>query len=79
MEKKKVPIVYGLLLGDPYYDDAEITKFPHAQEWVAGGCMVGTEKYHETYVCPKCKDAREKWIQKNPKYKDWQASDKEEF
>ena len=63
MDKKDVPVVYGLLRPDKDTPTAEQDRhlFPHRQEFVAGGCVVGTEKTVETYVCHECKAAVERW------------------
>ena len=63
MDKKVVPVVYGLLRPDKDTPTAEqdLRLFPHRHEFVAGGCVVGTEKTVETYVCNECKADVVRW------------------
>ena len=64
MEKKKVPIVYGMLGRSSYtrsFYNASTNLFPHAQDLVEGGCMVGKARWAFVYSCPSCEKALLKW------------------
>lgn len=63
MERKEVPIIYGLVMdiGVQPTPEQEKTLFPHHFESVLGGCCVMPKKSTLIYVCSKCKDAYEKW------------------
>jgi hypothetical protein len=71
MLKKRVPIHFGLLdFSDPYYSH-EISRFPHAHEYVNGGCEVdpiAEKKLHSTLVCPECRQAEWRWALAHPKH-----------
>jgi hypothetical protein len=63
MDKKLVPVLYGLLRRDKNTPTAEqdLRLFPHRHEFVSGGCVGGSEKTAEIYVCNECKAAFERW------------------
>src|SRR4051812_37215675 len=63
MIKTNVPIVYGLLRFDDWGNAlmAARTNFPHADNWVGGGCIVSMPKEATIYLCPECLAARQKW------------------
>ena len=71
MLKKRVPIHFGLIdFSDPYYSH-EIARFPHAHEFVNGGCdldPVEEKAPHWTLVCPACKRAEWQWAFAHPKH-----------
>ena len=71
MLKKRVPIHFGLLdFTDPYYSH-QISRFPHAQEYVNGGCEVdpvAEKRLYWTLVCPECKRAERRWALAHPKH-----------
>jgi hypothetical protein len=73
MEKKRVPMYFGLLVfEDPYYS-AQLAYFPNAREYVNGGCEVDPvlqKQAHFRYVCPECKRAQRQWAIAHPK-SDW--------
>jgi hypothetical protein len=64
MQKKRVPIYYGLGKPDPAAPSIATTQrlFPHAEESVSGGCVVESKTVTEIYVCPECKKAEAEWI-----------------
>jgi hypothetical protein len=66
MSKTTVPLQYGL----PAFDARDIARypastnaFPHAEEWVGGGCIRPLFPYHRAviYTCDACKTARQQW------------------
>ena len=66
MTKKSVPIVYGMLRPDRRTEAmAQVSQhsFPHAQEWINGGCCggFGSPQHAFLYVCAECKQAMAKW------------------
>jgi len=64
MVKSNVPIQYGLIRLNEYgrsRQAASTNIFPHAQECVLGGCIVGTATQAVIYVCPDCQKALQKW------------------
>jgi hypothetical protein len=74
MQKKRVPIYFGLLVFEDAYYSAELAHFPNAQEHVNGGCEVdscspeaGTFKIR---LSQKCKRAQRQWAIAHPK-SDW--------
>ncbi len=65
MEKKRVPIAWGLFDYDPAYSSAEIRHFPNAREYIMGGCEVDEKRADERvsiYVCPVCQRAKADWL-----------------
>ena len=70
MQKKQVPIYFGLAMSnDPYYS-AELVYFPNAQEHVEGGCEydpVRAKQRHYIFVCPQCKRAQRQWAIAHPR------------
>jgi len=69
MERKEVPITYGLIRlqkGLPTLDE-EKALFPHRRDYVLGGCIVMPGKKTETmYICPECRNAYDQWRKANP-------------
>ena len=64
MVKSDVPIEYGLIRLNEYGRSREAAStniFPHAQECVLGGCIVGTATQAVSYVCRDCQKALQKW------------------
>jgi hypothetical protein len=66
MAKMSVPISYGL----PAYSKrtlarfkASTNSFPHADDWVGGGCVVTRHSPKEAivFVCPDCQRAAQEW------------------
>jgi hypothetical protein len=70
MEKKRVPIYFGLPdFSNPYYSN-ERSRFPNAREYVNGGCEVdpaAEKKRYPRFVCPACKRAERRWALAHPK------------
>jgi hypothetical protein len=56
-----VPILYGILMIDEDYLEAEKTLFPNANTRVFGGDLVQEETKAEVLYCPKCREAEAKW------------------
>ncbi len=48
------------------YWEARNRNFPNTHRFRRLGCIVGSEKLAETYVCESCLEAREKWIAEHP-------------
>jgi hypothetical protein len=64
MTKTNVPIVYGLIRPNEYgrvRQALTANTFPHAEECVLGGCVVGTPTQAAIYVCSDCQKALQKW------------------
>jgi hypothetical protein len=64
MQNKLVPIRFGYFAFDASYDSAEIQKFPNAQEYILGGCVVDEKRVGKRvpiYICPECKRAQKEW------------------
>lgn len=68
MQRKVVPIAYGLMYPHPSGPSSQTRarRFPHANEWVSGGCVISPKKTAEVYVCSECKRAEEKWMNRHP-------------
>jgi hypothetical protein len=68
MERKEVPIVYGLAPRRPEDPPHEVeTKlFPFRLEVAYAGCIPGPRKTELVFVCPDCKAAHVEWTAKNP-------------
>jgi hypothetical protein len=68
MQKKTVPIHWGLVvIEEPHYS-AQLSQFPHAREYVNGGCEYDAKENkakHWRYVCPACKRAEWQWALKH--------------
>lgn len=64
MEHKALRLVYGMP-SKAEFEEMQIakTKFPHGRDYVLAGCVVRPEKTVKGYVCPKCVEAREAWLQ----------------
>ena len=71
MEKRLVPVHYGLLVFDDPYYLAELCYFPNTREYVNGGCelpALDVQKERQLrFVCPACKQARRQWARGHPK------------
>jgi hypothetical protein len=64
MTKTNVPIVYGLIRLNQYGQARQAistNSFPHADDCVLGGCIVGTPTQAVVYVCSDCQKALQKW------------------
>ena len=64
-----VCIEYGLPICDDRleaYLTAEEASYPHCDDAIWGGCMVGTDKEDLKEVCQKCNAARDKWLHEHP-------------
>ena len=71
MERKRVPVHYGLLVFDDPYYLAELCYFPNARDYVNGGCVLPSldiaKEREWRYVCPGCKRAQKQWALAHPK------------
>lgn len=69
MERREVPITYGLIRVQRGLPTLEQEKelFPHRRDHVLGGCIVMPGKKTETmYICPECRIAYDAWRKANP-------------
>jgi hypothetical protein len=67
MTKTNVPIIYGLVRQNEYgraRQAISTNSFPHAENCVLGGCIVGTPTQAVIYVCSDCQKALQKWENK---------------
>ena len=69
MERKVVPVSYGLIRPGPGEPTPDIERefFPHWHESAVGGCVPGPEKTTEVNVCALCKAAYSEWKQNTKK------------
>ena len=67
MRPDKVPIVYGLLMIDETFSNAEEKEFPNANLDVPGGCILGSAKFAEVLYCSKCREAAARWEKQHTK------------
>jgi hypothetical protein len=71
MTKTNVPIRYGLMGYSQWalaFQAASTNNFPHADDEVLGGCLVGSDSPTQAviYVCAQCLRAQEQWISEHP-------------
>jgi hypothetical protein len=69
MVRAKVPILYGLIRLNDYgkaLRAARETSFPHAQDCVLGGCVIGSPDRAVIYHCPECRKAKRAWEVNHP-------------
>lgn len=64
MEQKVMRLVYGMP-SQAEFEEMKVakTKFPHGKDYVLAGCVVKPAKTMKGYVCPKCVEARDAWLQ----------------
>jgi hypothetical protein len=64
MEQKVLRLVYGMP-SPAEFEEMKVakTKFPHGKDYVLAGCVVKPEKTVKGYICPKCVEARDAWLQ----------------
>ena len=64
MSSDTVSIVYGRLVSLPEYAVAEESTFPHAANFIEGGCVVSPDSpaTGQVQFCSRCRDARDSWI-----------------
>ena len=71
MQKRRVPVHYGLVVTDDAYYLAQLCYFPNAREYVNGGCDIPSLDVQKErawrYVCPACKRAQKQWALAHPK------------
>ena len=68
MERRLVPVVFGLAPGGREYSEAMERDFPHSSLHVDGGCVSDARFLHARfpwYVCPECKRAERQWAEKH--------------
>ena len=61
LKKDRVEIIYGLMLYQDDYLEAQRTLFPNARTSATGGCIVEDTKFAIVAYCPKCRKAEAKW------------------
>jgi hypothetical protein len=61
-----VEIRYGLILYPEDYREARRPRFPNANTYVLGGCVVlpDSKRTAITFYCPKCRKAAQDWKNK---------------
>ncbi len=65
LKRGSVPIVYGMVLFDPQYEDRVKMHFPNSNRKAYGGCVVSNERHTTVPFCPLCRKAETEWL-KNP-------------
>jgi len=57
-------LVYGMP-SKAEFDEMKVakTQFPHGKDFLLAGCVVKPAKTVKGYLCPKCVEAREAWLQ----------------
>ena len=63
MERRAVPISYGLPYRPPGFKEAS-EDFPH-DGTVLGGCVVSEETHTHVWVCSKCEERSKAWWEQN--------------
>lgn len=71
MIKTNVPILYGLRVFTEWgktLQSASSNNFPHAEEYILGGCEVGSYSPRQAivYVCTNCLQVQQQWITQHP-------------
>ena len=73
MKKDIVPVVYGLIVFDPFtYSDEYISArkelFPNSNREYEGGCVIdqNSTMSKEVLYCARCREAEEQWGQEHP-------------
>ncbi|MDR3200269.1 MAG: hypothetical protein LBT68_02310, partial [Spirochaetales bacterium] len=59
MESEKVKMRYGFYSGDFKYEMVRNAYFPHSDDPVLGGCLLGTPFVIDKLVCRLCNEARD--------------------
>src|ERR1041385_1220021 len=70
MTKTNVSILYGLLGQNEWnraYVAAKQKSFPHVDDDVEGGCIIGRAKEAIIYICPQCLRAQQQWLSEHPR------------
>jgi hypothetical protein len=67
MDRREVAVSYGYPVLDDAWTEAS-KKFPHANRFVLGGCVVTPEskKTSIVYVCSRCRELERGWALKHP-------------
>ena len=68
MERRSVPVAFGLPGGGQEYSEAMQRDFPYSLAYVPGGCVTHAKFLHAQfpwYVCPECKRAERQWAEKH--------------
>jgi hypothetical protein len=63
-----VPIRYGFSVGilPGAYAEARRTRFPNANAWFGGGCVVGESREARVLYCPECRESEREWSEEPP-------------
>ena len=66
LQEDTVPILYGLLAPSYWeaYEKACEQEFPHANSFIAGGCVVESVKEDKVFFCSLCRQAEKAWYKK---------------
>lgn len=63
MRPAELRIVYGLPSQREFAEmRAAKTLFPHGRDCVMGGCVLRPARTVRGFLCPKCVEARERWL-----------------
>src|SRR5262245_22142765 len=66
MKSATVRVVYGRVMLWSDESEARNSLFPHSDDPVSGGCVVGPRPLTTTSVCPVCNVARDEWWAAHP-------------
>ena len=71
MTKASIDVVYGLPT-ESLFEESQIDekKFPFAQQFVLGGCVIGENIDVTVFHCSKCIKARKLWLKQKKKKRD---------
>jgi hypothetical protein len=66
LERRQVPVAYGLPIRNEALDEARATLFPNSLQFVLVGCIDSAIGDHvEAFVCEECREAETRWRQDN--------------
>gem|GEM_PF-3194884 len=68
LERDTVPVRIGLIRFRAEYREAARVSFPHASNFVLGGCRIGSATEKEVLFCPECREAEAKWREDHPDF-----------
>ena len=68
LEQGSVPVRYGLIKFRDEYRRAAREHFPHAKNFVLGGCMLGAPREQEVMFCRECRAAESRCHDENPDF-----------
>lgn len=64
MERRWIPVAYGLPAAGSFPEPDVAAEFPHGEEFWLGGCVVTPTKEREVFLCPVCVSAYRAWREK---------------